>query len=641
MAKLNRADLDGVIRRYAPLICLHPREKYFPCSVEWFLERAELRRKSGGDGVPVSVSTLPTQNVGEGEYWLEYPNTDEAKSGKMDTARAYVHARLGYDESYTDLQYWYFYAYNGPGTSKVGSLVADTVVKSGDVNMAPLGEHFGDWEHVTIRIDNSSKNMIGYYLSQHSDGEWVTGDELNNADKNTQDADVRLGNPVGRDQLIVYPSLNGHGFYRWKNARNYSEHRKYTAAHTGVEFRLCNDTDDRGPKFDTAKSWQLVAVSPPPYADFLGSGKPTEPRWLSYPYRWGPEGTQTTLQPNHVREILQAAFGVLGLAVSATVGRLATELAFLYKKDDLNGPSGPKEKTGAWSGTEIMGQEETQTTPFVAEGYIYFQGTNNGLYRVRDDGSGTQRIGRTNGSAGNETRAQPIVYKGYVYFRGSNNGLYRVRGDGSGFQQIGGGLETIAAPFLYNDWIYFQGTNSGLYRVRIDGSQFQQIRDYETKSSPFVSDEWVYFQGRDNGLYRVRTDGNGFHRIGGNESLATPFPSSGWVYFRGTNNGLYRVRVDGSGPLQRIGENFQGNGFEGHSTLSAPVVQGDWVYFQGTNNGLFRTRTDGSVWHQIGGHETTAAPFVVNEKVYFRGTNKKLLMVSTGDRQEAAAGAGR
>ena len=102
MAKLNRADLDGVIRRYAPLICLHPREKYFPCSVEWFLERAKLRRKSGGDGGPVSVSTLPSQNVGEGEYWLDYPNTDEAKSGQMDTARAYVHARLGYDESYTD-----------------------------------------------------------------------------------------------------------------------------------------------------------------------------------------------------------------------------------------------------------------------------------------------------------------------------------------------------------------------------------------------------------------------------------------------------------------------------------------------------------------------------------------------------------
>ena len=26
----------------APVFFLHPRERYFPCSVEWFLERAEL-----------------------------------------------------------------------------------------------------------------------------------------------------------------------------------------------------------------------------------------------------------------------------------------------------------------------------------------------------------------------------------------------------------------------------------------------------------------------------------------------------------------------------------------------------------------------------------------------------------------------
>ena len=72
MAKLNRSELDAVIQMYAPLVCFHPREKYRPCSVEWFLERATLCR-SNGERRKASVSNLPTTAGGDKEYWLEYP----------------------------------------------------------------------------------------------------------------------------------------------------------------------------------------------------------------------------------------------------------------------------------------------------------------------------------------------------------------------------------------------------------------------------------------------------------------------------------------------------------------------------------------------------------------------------------------
>jgi len=62
--------------------------------------------------------------------------------------------------TYTDLQFWFFSAYNGYGTIRFGSLVMDKVEHQADINLAPLGEHWADWEYAGIRIDNATKELI-------------------------------------------------------------------------------------------------------------------------------------------------------------------------------------------------------------------------------------------------------------------------------------------------------------------------------------------------------------------------------------------------------------------------------------------------------------------------------------------------
>ena len=73
-------------------------------------------------------------------------------------------------------------------------------------------------------------------------------------------------------------------------------------------------------------------------------------QWLRYPYRWGPEGTTSHMSPGTVSNILNAGIGPLGILVP---GFIVTEMAGLilplFVKDDVNGPSGPKQKS-TWVG---------------------------------------------------------------------------------------------------------------------------------------------------------------------------------------------------------------------------------------------------------------------------------------------------
>jgi VPS62-like protein len=138
------------------------------CSIEAFLQHAKLHdRNTGAEINHPTVAQLPTGINNDGRYWLILE--DGYKGGDLATAKAYVHAYWKPGMSWTDLQFWFFYAYNGPGTAHINGLVFDTIAHSGDPNLAPLGEQFGDWECCMIRIDNSSKQMILSRLADHPD----------------------------------------------------------------------------------------------------------------------------------------------------------------------------------------------------------------------------------------------------------------------------------------------------------------------------------------------------------------------------------------------------------------------------------------------------------------------------------------
>jgi hypothetical protein len=217
----------------------------------------------------------------------------------------------------------------------------------------------------------------------------------------------------------------------------------------------------------------------------------------------------------------------------------------------------------------------------------------------------------------NTTSSSPFVTSdGWVYFQGTDDKLWKVFNDGSQQSQIGGNT-TKSTPFVTSDgWVYFQGTDDKLWKVFNDGSQQSQIGGNTTNSTPFVtSDGWVYFQGTDDKLWKVFNDGSQQSQIGGNTTKSSPFVTpDGWVWFQGTDDRLWKVFNDGSQQSQ------PGN----NTTASSPTVLGDWVYFQGTDNKLWQMATDGSQQINLGGNTTASTPAVTADSVYFQGTDDAL-----------------
>jgi hypothetical protein len=91
---------------------------------------------------------------------------------------------------------------------------------------------------------------------------------------------------VNETHPVFYASLNGHANFP-SVGPNFTEHRKVLGIPVGLEFNLLNTTADGGKSLDCSVNYEIVAAewlngTPSPYIT---------PRWVTYPYRWGPEGT--------------------------------------------------------------------------------------------------------------------------------------------------------------------------------------------------------------------------------------------------------------------------------------------------------------------------------------------------------------
>ena len=135
---------------------LHPNEPYFPSSVTWFFENGALLYQKGSQTpTPVAAdgSNLPQGGGNDGGYWLDLPvdgnQREKVKKGDLSGAKVYVQAK----------------PFNGPVRAKLGLIPS--------IPLGKIGEHVGDWEHVTLRVSNFSGELLRMYFSQHSAGTWV------------------------------------------------------------------------------------------------------------------------------------------------------------------------------------------------------------------------------------------------------------------------------------------------------------------------------------------------------------------------------------------------------------------------------------------------------------------------------------
>ncbi|KAF3452660.1 hypothetical protein FNV43_RR03093 [Rhamnella rubrinervis] len=308
----NQAQIKSIFQTYSPLIYLHPNEKYLPSSVTWYFTNGALLYHKGEESKPVPVdstgSNLPQGGENDGTYWLDLPvdqaGKDRVKKGNLQSSEVYLHVKPMLGGTFTDIAIWVFYPFNGPSTAKVEIV---------DIPLGKIGEHIGDWEHLTLRVSNFNGELWRVYFSQHSGGTWVDASELE------YDA--------GSNKVVSYSSLNGHAFY--------SKPGLVLQGSGGIGIR--NDTKKSKLVVNTGLGYSLVS------ADYLGSGI-IEPPWLNYLRKWGPKLDYDIAE--EVKKVEKALPGRLKSAFEKFVNSLPNEIF------GEEGPTGPKLKKN-WSGDEV------------------------------------------------------------------------------------------------------------------------------------------------------------------------------------------------------------------------------------------------------------------------------------------------
>lgn len=358
--------LRQIIERHAPVIRFHPDEPYFPSSVEWYLARSLLI--DGATGAVVArhpaATDLPRGPAAPDQlqrYWLtldpalagpalesELAPPDDPRRGDLAGAPAYVRALHDPAKGHTDLQFWMFYPFDGPGLARLRPRFLGALRTDQTLSLWPAGMHEADWELAVIRIDHATLQPVAAFLSQHQNGDQHVGKEAVAALEREPDGRIRL-----------HASLFGHASYAHPQDRKLV-YFKRSLGLVGIELALI-DRVEPGAAWDLSQNHQVISTS------WHDPQFPPAP-WLDYAWRWGaydPNGGRFR------RKLVDAMGGlleghlsppvlvlhILTLGLTAVLLALAPRLLggplgakLLGHTADNSGPFGPSCHDDKWSG---------------------------------------------------------------------------------------------------------------------------------------------------------------------------------------------------------------------------------------------------------------------------------------------------
>ena len=359
--------LKDLISRHAPVIYFHPDEAYFPSAFEWYLARSVLidghdQSVIAHHPAPYELPTGPADPEDPDRYWLTLDRDlagpalephqappGDPRRGDPAQAKAYVRAVHHPEIGATDLQFWMFYPYDGPGLARLRPVELGATRCDHLLSLWPGGMHEADWELAVVRIDHATVQPSAVFTSQHKDGDAHVGAQAM-AGLEREDGRIRL-----------YSSLYGHATYA------HAEERKLFYAWKpvlliGMELGLVDQTRP-GQSWNLGDPQNHVLISTSWHDPGLA-----EPSWLQFAGRWGAldkaggrftrrfvDALKALLEGHMATSVLVLHVLTLGLsallfAFAALIlgGKLGTRL--LGSAADNSGPLGPRWQEHKWNG---------------------------------------------------------------------------------------------------------------------------------------------------------------------------------------------------------------------------------------------------------------------------------------------------
>lgn len=222
-------DVQQAISYFAPLMYLHPLEPYkmddpsaFLNSRKVFLRGAIIenpddysawvngtfykssqRSSFEGDSPNCNKDSILFPTIYNDPSFKCFLQWDDRELDKGNQSRVVPLISVRQQGSALYLTFWFFYPFNGPGHTFIfGSSIPD--------DQSQRGRHYGDWEHVTIRVLRTEEaplhlKLDAIYLSRHSATPWYS-----DLSKFTYGGKTLNGTST---QPIVYVALNTHANY--------------------------------------------------------------------------------------------------------------------------------------------------------------------------------------------------------------------------------------------------------------------------------------------------------------------------------------------------------------------------------------------------------------------------------------------
>jgi predicted alpha-1,6-mannanase (GH76 family) len=188
---------------------------------------------------------------------------------------------------------------------------------------------------------------------------------------------------------------------------------------------------------------------------------------------------------------------------------------------------------------------QTLSDVYAADGYMYFRGTDDAVWRVNatDPGDSTNFGGPAVVCA---TSSVFPADDGYLYFRDRGNKVRRLNPAHPRDRGNPGRFEALSGIFAAGGYMYFRGTDDAVWRVNAtepaDNTNFGGPAVMSATSSVFpAADGYIYFRGRTGKLWRVNVaDPRDRGNPGGRTTQSNPFAAGGFVYFQGAGRQVRR-----------------------------------------------------------------------------------------------------